>query len=345
MKRENGIEREYREMMTQAAPDLWERIESGLEDHAETGGAESSHAETDRKETGRILHLPRRRMYGAAAAVAAVLVILVAAPGFLEMNKIGSSSTARFAAGGAAYDMGATLPETTAAAPEMAAEGGVDGAAAAGGAVAAEMAEDEYGEAATQEYRSGDLPESNEGQNTGSASLSAGQYIETDLKDTRFLCQVTIEKASNSEKADGRPHIRYEARVDDIFYMSEDTDTEAVEKGDSIIIEAAADGTEDLQQDSFMMKEGGVYIVPLTVRDGALEPVFPDEPQIEIKEDGGYLFPDRYVSLQDEETAVMQDGSDEGQGNPDGQVHIRKDERFIADLVGLIKAYTASSGD
>ena len=346
MKRENKLEREYREMMTQAAPDLWERIESGLADHTAENSGETEPQTADgtgseRKESGRMLRMPKRRLYEAATAVAAVLVILAALPRTFERIKDNENTS------GSMIDGGVYNAAFAGGAPEMA-DGAAQGQAAAGVAENGmeTMPETAAGAADSTETVPAALITEMEEETVAEPGDAApaeetaieGVYAESDLKDTRLLCQVTIRNMSRENKADGRPYIRYEASADDIFYRSAEPDTEAVNKGDSIIIEMPADGTEDWQR-SFLMKAGASYIVPLAERDSALEPVFPDEPQIERIEDGGYCFPSLYVSLTDANSAIMQSSADEDRESQEAPMFIRKDETFIEELVGLIEKY------
>ncbi len=218
MKKESRIEREYRDMMTQAAPDLWERIESGLAEHPERIAAEVQGNAADAAESGgRILrmsderkleaaekretqtaderkHRTRvRRIYAAGTAAAAVLVLLVAAPQFLEMKWGGAiSSVMQFTtAGGSGFaanmagagqneaeldEASEMVQETMTAALT---EGIPEDAAEAGGT--AETAAEAGGTAETAAMAgAGAAPEEMDGGAPGSVAEGAPESVEKD---------------------------------------------------------------------------------------------------------------------------------------------------------------------
>lgn len=98
MKDERRFEQEYRKLKTQAAPDLWDRIEGRLQEHPERNmeqlgpniwkdsvSEDHEQKKNENENTTKILGFPKRRViYGAATVAAAMLVVLVISPAMLS---------------------------------------------------------------------------------------------------------------------------------------------------------------------------------------------------------------------------------------------------------------------
>lgn len=339
MKRDRLFEQEYRDRMTQVAPDLWNRIESGLNEHprrAEAGVPD----EEMRKGAGRILTFPRRGLYGAAAAAAAVLVIL-AGPGLMEKN-MGSGSGAESLAGAAAYDGAA--PETAAVTEMMEAEDAMPEEMAGGGMFAAavpEAGEEAPGKMAAGETFAETMPAMLDAMSEETAAEGAFAEPEARLRNTQLLCQATVRQIQYVEAADGQPaRYRYEVLVDAVYYEADGgsagnagemqdaegvQDTggaqsagEAQDAGEAqsageaqdtagkkpagvrtLTVEIPAAGETEPEQNDLQMVQGASYLLPLTRHGDVWEPVLEDVPQIRRNEDGSYLFPDVYRGLAD----------------------------------------------
>ncbi len=342
MKKEKLFEREYRNRMTHAAPDLWDRIESGLEEYPERSMAEAPRGGSvgSRKESGKILSLPRRRLYGAAAAAAAMLVLLAVSPKFLELHMDQRSGAALTATTAAARDMGGQRTGAQAAAGGASLEMG----ALAGGL----MEEDEEAtveetavEEATVEETEMDL----EKQMDGGAAAS-----EDRLKNTRMLCQVTVRRAQSLEAGDGRSAgYRYEAEVDAVYYEAGNRDSEnageegsaaenreEIAVGDVIEVVIPDAGAGNPGEGPLQMLVDASYLLPLIPRGSVWEPVLSDVPQIRRNEDGSYLFPAVYHSLADksEEWYGQQEADSSGAS---ARMLLRTDGAFVSELVGLIR--------
>ncbi len=346
MKRESRLEREYREMMTQAAPDLWERIESGLSGQTAVAAEETQERAA---ESGKILRMPGRRLYGAATAVAAMLIILIAVPRLWGM-KAGSSTSEEAAAGGAENGW-ETMAETAAAMAEgiMDTVGNeVDGMAPVKVSPDSFVSEIEIEEGAAEVLQ--------EAADTGGEIFS-----EERLGETQLLCLATVRQTfPAASESGGSGRAVYEVVVDEVCFLksdADDGDTNAGMGTDNMFGMNGAEGTTGAagpQNDQAEITGGSElmvviagagadgsaagpqeleaeerYLLPLKRQDGMWEPVFSGAPQIRVTGDGGYLFPAVYESLMDGAS-----------WNEEEQLYYRDDDSFLPELTALIEAYS-----
>ncbi len=359
MKREGKLEREYRKMVTQAAPDLWDRIEGRLADRtAETEGErkpgtideeeQGRDSESVSAEDGRILRLPRFRLYGAAAAVAVFLMILVVVPGLWDMNMGRSGNTTRSTAG--AYDAGQSYGEAEIE-EEEAGAGNIDGCMETAAETVAAMAET----AAETMAMTAEI--------TAETEIKAGRdgFSEDSLGDTQLLCLVTVQRTDRAGAEEGdTDRVICKVLVDEVCYREEDPNegqaggaadvsvTEEIAAGSMLTVEIPDTEADDSAQTTPEICPEERYLLPLVRRDGVWEPVLP---QIRVTEDGGYLFPAVYESLLDgsriwnieqQEMAAQNTGQkrnepQDGAEDASRQIYYRDDTTLVPELIMLIR--------
>lgn len=365
---EKQLEQEYRSIKQQAAPDLWERIERNLKEHPEREQAGTGHRETVGKKTvsGKGSFRPA---YGMAAAAAAILVLVTAAP---VMRQRMAEKPEAAGAGMAAGDSGAwpgAAPEETAA---------VTGNETAGGGDIAETGQ-ENGTAMPQtlaeavpEYArkegtrdKGPGPGSMPGAAPDSSRTGAGSrqgmllshsplqvpedavtvaeddryFSEGILADTSLLCGarvVSAELCQAEGDGDGQvSRVVYQVAVDDIWYAED-----YVSPMDRIIVESPIIRTQgDTAFVLYQMTVGETYLLPLagTEKEGHYELLYPFAPQIQMVQEQGYLFHSGYGSLVNEDTSVAVKAQEGANDFYYDRMLMREDDNFLSDLIALIE--------
>lgn len=203
------FEQAYRELAQSEIPDLWNRIEAGL-------------SEKSTPENGQEKNLERKkwiyfRRYAGMAAAALCVALIVPAAVFMEQNRSGKSSNMEMAADQCTMEEGT---DTTACAPEDAAEEAVDGmpqeetyslvkSEADAGAGAGAMQDDIQDSAAGAAWEDVVMEESRENvlQNTEELKESLSSQKQdslTELADGTVIEKVTVEiTGGRAEAGDG----------------------------------------------------------------------------------------------------------------------------------------------
>lgn len=310
MKDEKQLEREYRSIKQQAAPDLWNRIEGNLKEHPEREAA-GEHPEICRREPASGRRGSFRPAYGMAAAAAAIAVLVTAVP-------VMRSRMAE--AGPETLVMGAGMAE---------AEEPVDSVPEMAGTIQAGTREDK---AERMAYRPLQVPE-----DAVTVAEDARYFSEGILADTDLLCGARVilaELCREEGDASGQvSRVVYQMEVDGIYYAEDyicSMDRITVE---SPIIQTQGDTAFVLYQ----LVPGETYLLPLAEKEEHYELLYPFAPQIQMVQGQGYLFHSGYASLVNDETAVARK---EPEGDNDfyyDRMLLRNDDNFLSDLISLIE--------
>ncbi len=432
MRKERLIEREYRDLKTQAAPDLWERIEAGLKEHPEriaadektgetnvlqiSGHRESGKRNEDGERAGRPVRFRMRYVYG-TAAVAASLALLIGIPRLMDQieadlfwsgagggesfrNEAFTPTAAVSLAGAENGEAEAEgrwepdavpeeweeepervkteaemLPETTAAATWAATTEALADKENIGETIYEDAAGSGAGISESETGAQQSVSESSLASGRRAEILSVGElrlaayhpleipagaetvpedmmyFTENALKDTMLLCLVEVKTARFEENEEGlASRIVYDAVLKETYYEAEMTAADGVgvsgrdgsladvpAPGAGFLIVSPIIGTPGPQAHTlYQLQEGGVYLLPLTVRNGDWEMVFPYAPQIQKTVDGQYLFHSGYYSLVGE-GAFLVLGNQEGPNDYYyDRMFLREDDAFLPELVELI---------
>ncbi len=366
---EKRLEQEYRELKHKAAPDLWDRIEKGLKEHPrrqETETISDTEPVVWDEKSARLMEIPDRegkrpqkrlrRIYGMAAAAAAMLALVITVPKMTdkksEMKSMARDAGQEIIAAETKADIGNALSEAggedrAGDRAEYKAEDRTEYKAEAGtedraGYKAEARAEDRaeyqakagttdgilyYEELKLAAYRPMAVPE-----NAVTVPEDSQYFSEAILKDAQLLCGGTVTKVSFEKDSSGKAvKVVYEMTLDQVYYAEDYTAGMETITVKSPIIKTDGDEVYILYQ----LQPGGVYLLPLCRKDKDWELLYPFAPQIQVTGDGEYLFHSGYASLVNEATSVVI-GSQEGSNDYyyDRMV-LRKDEDFLSDLLAL----------
>jgi len=174
----------------------------------------------------------------------------------------------------------------------------------------------------------------------------------TDVRFKEYSYTVGSEESEGSETQAVRQSVIYEMKVDRIFYSDG-----SFSEGETIIIENDLYTYTSLASSVEKLKINRQYILALYENDGevyipadteelesteklesSLSVLYPFTTQIEITEDGKYIFPDHWVSLINEETKTVTMDIEEGFGYY-GEMKLREDENFESDFQSLVDTY------
>lgn len=364
MKDEKQLEREYRSIKQQAAPDLWNRIEGNLKEHPEREAAGEhpeweaarEHLEICRREPASGRRGSFRPAYGMAAAAAAIVVLVTAVPvmrsrmaeapemagGILEETRAAGNAereadgqgheTAIPAPGAQAGPetlvMGAGMAEAeepVAGGPEES----VDSVPEMAGAIQAGTGEDK---AERMAYRPLQVPE-----DAVTVAEDARYFSEGILADTDLLCGarvISVELCREEGDASGQvSRVVYQLEVDGIYYAED-----YIRSMDRITVESPIIRTQgDTAFVLYQLVPGETYLLPLAEKEEHYELLYPFAPQIQMVQGQGYLFHSGYASLVNDETAVARK---EPEGDNDfyyDRMLLRNDDDFLSDLISLIE--------
>ncbi len=357
---EKQLEQEYRSIKQQAAPDLWDRIERNLKEHPEREKAGTGQREMVRKKTvsGKGSFRPA---YGMAAAAAAILVLVTAAPVMRQRLAEEPEAAGAGMAAGDSGDWPGAAPEETAA---------VTGNETAGGGDIAETGQ-ENGTAVPQALAEA-VPEhvrkegaGDKGPGPGSSRTGAGSrqgmllshgplqvpadavtvaedsryFSEGILADTSLLCGARVVSAELCQaEGDGSGQVSrvvYQVAVDEIWYAED-----YVSPMDRIIVESPIIRTQgDTAFVLYQMAVGETYLLPLagTEKEGHYELLYPFAPQIQMVQEQGYLFHSGYGSLVNEDTSVAVKAQEGANDFYYDRMLMREDDDFLSDLIALIE--------
>lgn len=323
------LEQEYRSWKQQSTPDLWERIEEGLKDHGEQENAFYDRMSSHGKEASH----GRKAVYSGVTAAAAIFLLLMVIP-----DRRQDSWTEYYIA---EETEGVQAPEA--------------------GSASGETQTSESGFASQEtdglkprflelgEYQSLAVPS-----DALTVPADARYFSEAVLGDTELLCSGTVEEVSLNYDEDGRAvQVVYRLDLQTIYYAQDYISSQesitvvsplvAAEGGDSAGLSAAsAKGNEVYLL--YQLQKEGTYLLPLKSQNGSWELVYPFAPQIQVTEQGDYLFHSGYASLVNLDTQVVP-------GIPMGsndyfydRMLLREDEEFPLELVSLIKKQAKENG-
>lgn len=351
---EKRLEQEYRRLKGQQAPDLWSRIEGNLQEHPEREQRMGTNAkEVLQERHPEKIRLSRRRIYGMATAAAAMLALLVIAPGLMEGKLEKTSEQVQMPAVAKATE---ALPEE---APETVAE--PEAMAAAGNAEPrADMAENGAGapgenllhaapRATSEKASSKALPDGvlmsdqlllasyqpiTVPENAVTVADDSQYFSEDILRDAGLLCSGTVTAVSLERDASGKAvKVVYEMTLEQVYFAEDYTTGMEVITVKSPIVKTDGDEVYILYQ----LQPGGTYLLPLHKPEQDWELLYPFAPQIQVTGDGAYLFHSGYASLIDEDTSVVI-------GRPEGdndyfydRMVLRRDEDFLSELLQLVE--------
>lgn len=338
MRGDRQFEREYREWKEKEAPDLWGRIECQLKEHPEREGAK--------------VRPGSRRVYGFGLAVAAAAVFVAVLPGL--SGRLWQRGMDRESAAGVAEntwegpengqmvqeengqviqeETGQVIQEETGEGKAFLAEEGGDF-----------PAQEKDIAARTEGLDGGMNPQLLEVGMDGRLPLPEGAvtvpedasyFSEAILADTELLCSGTVEGVSLEYDGQGRAvKVVYQVLAGEIHYAQDYLDSQERILVKSPIVKTDGDEAYILYQ----LKEGSAYLLPLKKEKGEWELIYPFAPQVEILQDGAYLFHSGYASLVNQETRVVA-GKREGENDYFyDRMLLRQDEGFLSQFLSLIK--------
>ncbi len=370
MKQKSSLEQEYKNLMSQSAPDLWDRIEGNLKEYPERGHL-PEHEDIRKRTSGHVRPETFRSSYstvykwasfGTTAIIAAACLLVIAGPWYSTLfpvrNQAGSSME--------------TAAETTAGwiAGETVANGGTNEAASETG-VDEEATADWAAGKATADWIAGEtLVDEEDSRTTAdcivnepSSDKTAGvlhysqlnlasysalslpphavtvpedtMYFSEDiLADTELLCLGTVTSVSlEMDSSQNAALLVYDITLDSICYSQDYTESLTSLTVRSPIV--ASEGGEN--QILYQLQVGSSYVLPLKQLGSDWQLLFPFAPQIQITENGAYLFHSGYASLTDDQTLVVV-------GEPEGandfyydRMLLRDDDGFLSDVLSLVQ--------
>jgi len=311
------------------------------------------------QESGKVVRLADRRprpVYGAAAAAAAFLV-LVMRQNMMERPEMTAETTAAAAYVAEVVEEGAKeaapaaagAAESQAAAPSEAAEaagpGTVEPGAAAGAVQDQAASQDAEGPGKSMQRTSGGAaPAALQATAAVSrlrvpgdaltVSEDARYFSESILGDTELLCGAKILSAELEQDASGRAvKVSYEVVVEHVDYAED-----YISAADTITVKSPIISTEgDTAYVLYQLLPGNTYLLPLVLKDGCFELLYPFAPQIQVTEQEEYLFHSGFSSLVNPDTAVTVKESEGPSDYYYDRMLIRTDDNFLSDLAALIE--------
>lgn len=306
MSRRNKLEKKYIELKNQTAPDLWNRIEAGLE--PKSCVCDASVTEKKRKNP---------RYLKPVAVLASLAVIGFSVHLFSVTQRTMTAGTEK--AGGAA--------ETT---------------AAAGAMVQAEekaVVSERKTEARFVSYEALSLtptapqiilPQAAYGENTNVYDVDAAYFSEDILAETQLFCQAEVLGVSYETDSDGTAcAVNYEVVIGRILYAEDYIGAQETIVVKSPITEAATAGP------LYALQKHRTYLLPLKKQGGDYRLVFPFAPQIEVTLDNEYIFHNGWQSLLNDDAYVVLNSPAGPQDYYYDRMFLRKDADTLADLTAI----------
>lgn len=300
MNEEKRLEKAYRDLQESQTPDLWQRIEANLEPRKARMQEEDQTGDT---------YFTRRKpiwSYGIAGALACFCLILAMwifkMPGSRQAGPIIASET--------------KAPVT-------------DWEEA--GSYSNENARNAlwYQELPVYGTEAAPPPE-----DASFLAADAMYFTEDILGQTDLLCMAEVQSVTYEASPDNNTwEAVYDIVIDQTLYANDSRNHDL--KSLKVRAPLVDDGE---GKPLYLMKEGGLYVVPLQEKDGFTYLSFAFAPQIEVTEDHGYVFHTGWKSLTDQQTAVVF-----CQRQADGDFYFdrmvyREDNQFLCDLTALIQA-------
>lgn len=159
-------------------------------------------------------------------------------------------------------------------------------------------------------------------------------------------------EGEDAELKDTRQSVIYEVKVDKVYHSDG-----SFSEGETILIEndlytytSLASSVEKLSsgrqyilalhenEEEVYIRQEGEDVEGSITRESTLSVLYPFTAQIEITEDGKYLFPDHWVSLVNEETKTVTMDVEDGFGYY-GEMKLRDDKDFESDFQSIVDTY------
>lgn len=319
--------------MSQSAPDLWDRIEGNLKEYPERGHL-PEHEDIRKRTSGHVRPETSRSSYstvykwasfGTTAIIAAACLLVIAGPWYSTLfpvrNQAGSSME--------------TAAETTAG--WIAGETLVDeeDSRTTADCIVNEPSSDKtagvlhYSQLNLASYSALSLPP-----HAVTVPEDIMYFSEDILADTELLCLGTVTSVSlETDSSQNAALLVYDITPDSICYSQDYTESLTSLTVRSPIV--ASEGGEN--QILYQLQVGSSYVLPLKQLGSDWQLLFPFAPQIQITENGAYLFHSGYASLTDDQTLVVV-------GEPEGandfyydRMLLRDDDGFLSDVLSLVQ--------
>ncbi|MCI8725889.1 MAG: hypothetical protein HFG66_07100 [Hungatella sp.] len=339
MKQTSSLEQEYKDLMQQAAPDLWSRIEGNLSEHPERVLCQDEAEEKSTVPENKGYAYPtiyKWMAFGTAASIAAVFLLIIASPWFPTLFPVRKQMETDMEISGGVEAEAGMAPETTAAvyentmaAQETAAVNEDSNPASVAPPVSAGVIR--YSQLDLADYTSLPLP-------AQAVTLPEDTlyFSEDILGDTELLCLGTVTSVSLEADSPQQPaSLVYDIRLDSVCYSQDYTsDLESVTVKSPVIGAKGGD-----HQILYQLQAGFSYLLPLKKQADGWELLFPFAPQVQVTGNGSYLFHSGYTSLTDARTFVVIGDSEGANDFYYDRMLLREDEDFLSDFISLIMAY------
>lgn len=299
---EKRLEQEYRRLQKEAAPDLWDRIEGQLREHPEREiRTTQERTAVQEPETGDSRANQRtrfrRRQWYGLATAAAVMAVT----------------------------FGVSLVRNSGQTPMDQAAGMPDGAAT----VASSPGVVTWKQLSVPAYTALSIPEQ-----ARTVPEDAWYFSEDILADTELLCGARIRNVSFEYDSSGNASkVVYDMTIDEVYYAEDYASPAEQIQVKSPIIQTDGDEAYLLYQ----LQVDGRYLLPLKKQEGIWELLFPFAPQIQVLEQGGYLFHSGYTSLMDDDTAVVVGQQEAANDYYYDRMLFREDDSFLSDFLTLVE--------
>lgn len=299
---EKRLEQEYRRLQKEAAPDLWDRIEGQLREHPEREiRTTQTRTAVQEPETGDSRANQRtrfrRRQWYGLATAAAVMAVT----------------------------FGVSLVRNSGQTPMDQAAGMPDGAAT----VASSPGVVTWKQLSVPAYTALSIPEQ-----ARTVPEDAWYFSEDILADTELLCGARIRNVSFEYDSSGNASkVVYDMTIDEVYYAEDYASPAEQIQVKSPIIQTDGDEAYLLYQ----LQVDGRYLLPLKKQEGIWELLFPFAPQIQVLEQGGYLFHSGYTSLMDDDTAVVVGQQEAANDYYYDRMLFREDDSFLSDFLTLVE--------
>ena len=331
MKQKLSLEQKYKNAMTQAAPDLWSRIEENLKEYPERElhleKEEASEKNPSQTRPTDIQHsygkIYKRITIGTTAAIAAACLLVITGPWYFSLFPVGNRTEASMETNSDWETGNSVLPaEETKLTSE---ETSQPAFASSSGVL-------HYSQLDLASYSALSL--------TSQAITVAEDtmyFSEDILADTELLCLGTVTSVSlETDQSQNAVFLVYDITLESIFYSEDYTEGLKSLTVKSPIVEAKGSENQILYQ----LQSKSSYVLPLKRLGNDWQLLFPFAPQVQITGSGAYLFHSGYTSLTNENTFVV---VGEQEGTNDfyyDRMLLRDDDDFLSDFLSLVQRCT-----
>lgn len=305
MSRRDRFEKKYRKLKNQTTPDLWNRIEAGLEPKICIKDAPAQEHRS-----------PAFWYYKPVAALASLAVIWISIHMFSVPQRSAVSETK--AAGGVDSVSEMIAGET---------------AAISGRKTETRFVSYQSLLLAPSAPQTVPVPISQEGK---LAALDAGTiyFSEDILADTQLFCQATVLSVSYETDEDGAAlALNYELVIDKILYAQDYT-----KEQDKIIVKSPIIENEtETDAPLYALMENRSYVLPVKKQNGDYWLVFPSAPQIEVTLNNEYVFHNGFKSLLNDSAYVVLNSPAGVQDYYYDRMFLRKDADVLTELSEIVE--------